>query len=433
MKVLGVINSGGFGVVERVETRGGAIAARKRFAPSPLLGPDIDHDKLKRRFRREVRIQASLPSDYFLPVLDHDLDVPEPWFTMPLAEKNLRTQIDADKKSGTISQQPLADVLNGLERLHRLGFAHRDLKPENILYWDGAWRLSDLGLATETSEASTRLTTTGATFGTPFYCAPEQLANFRGAGPLADLYAFGCILHDVASDRRRIPYGKQTCEGPLQRIVEKCTEPLPAKRFKDVSHLRAALLAVLAQPVAPSHSDEASAWAAALGTIDGWSAARLTALAEYVERTLDPDDTWLVFTALEEERIASLLPIDEAAWCATMLAYCEWARNKSFDFAYCDVVVGRLRRIFDVGPIQVKAAAALAAAELGSNHNRWYVMETVLAMCDPTLRDDVAERIGIEIKVENAESCFRACATQLKRTEAAFHPRVQAALWPDAV
>ncbi len=430
MELLGVISSGGFGVVERVRLGDGRVVARKRYAPSERLGVDLDHVSLKRRFRREVRIQASLPDDYFLPVIDHDLDAAEPWFTMPLAERNLRAQIDLDRKAGTLSQQPLGDVLNGLEKLHRLGFAHRDLKPENVLYYDGAWRLSDLGLAAELTETTARLTTSGASFGSPLYCAPEQLSSFRSAGPPADLYAFGCILHDVVSGRRRIPYGRQTCDGPLQRIVEKCTDPLPAKRFRDVSHLRAALLAVLAQPVSGPAGGEASEWATELVSNLLWTPARLAALAEVVERPLPPDDRWTIFSAIDEERITRLLAVDEAAWSAVMCAYCEWARNKSFDFAYCDVVVGRLRRIFDVGPIQVKAVAALAAAEMGANHNRWYVMETVLAMCDPQLRDDVAERIGIEIKVENAESCFRTCAVQLRRTEAVYHPRVQAALWP---
>jgi hypothetical protein len=74
---------------------------------------------------------------------------------------------------------------------------HRDLKPGNVMLRpDGTAVLLDLGIAAVFDPDLTKLTRTGESLGSPGYMAPEQ-ASSGLAGPPSDLYALGCVLHEV--------------------------------------------------------------------------------------------------------------------------------------------------------------------------------------------------------------------------------------------
>src|SRR5438270_9003247 len=115
MIVLGLISRGGFGRVERVQLEDGSVLARKVFDPQPYIQQVGDLQKLRKRFEREVRVQGSLSHDCFVPIVASDLEADEPWFTMPLADKNLRQEIDQCRANGDIPDAALADILNSLE------------------------------------------------------------------------------------------------------------------------------------------------------------------------------------------------------------------------------------------------------------------------------------------------------------------------------
>ena len=78
--------------------------------------------------------------------------------------------------------------------------------------------------------------------------------------------------------------------------------------------------------------------------------------------------------------------------------------------------------------MECKASATIAGAKLGSSHNRWYVMEKLLAMCDSRLDDKVAERIAIEIVAEDAQEYFITCVNRLSKTTDEFHSKIRAVL-----
>src|ERR1700733_7792763 len=221
MKVLNIIATTHFGRVERVQLEDGTVAARKVFAPSAEITQGASADKLRRRFAREVRIQAELPVALFIPVLHKDLDADPPWFVMPLADRTLAEAL------GTIHGEEvlraLDEILDSIERLHSLDFVHRDLKPSNILRHDGRWKLSDLGLVLPMASTSTKLTSHKSSWFTLGYCAPEQYAEFGSSTPAVDIYAFGCILHDLFEKGTRVPLQRATAAGPIGAVIEKCT------------------------------------------------------------------------------------------------------------------------------------------------------------------------------------------------------------------
>lgn len=92
------------------------------------------------------------------------------------------------------------DVAEALRALHAAGVVHRDLKPGNLILGpDDHVTLLDFGLARSTDQGAT-VTAEGLILGTPAYMAPEL---FRGepASPASDVYALGCLVHDLAHGR----------------------------------------------------------------------------------------------------------------------------------------------------------------------------------------------------------------------------------------
>lgn len=95
------------------------------------------------------------------------------------------------------------------------GFVHADLKPENVLINEsGTAKITDLGLShiaksdkrfdgrspdtPHLIDATTAGTGVSVGGGTPLYMAPEQITLGR-AQPESDVYAIGCIAHELAT------------------------------------------------------------------------------------------------------------------------------------------------------------------------------------------------------------------------------------------
>jgi len=407
----------------------GSQFARKTFSPAMHVASAADADKLKARFAREVKVQSSLNSKSFIPILSSDLGATEPSYLMPLADRNFYQQIELDRVAGSVPQNGLADILNALEELHQLGFVHRDLKPQNILLHDGIWKLTDFGLVLPPSTGTTKLTSMDSNWGTAAYCAPEQSIDFRGSTPAVDVYAFGCILHDIYSRTPRVPYQRQSATGAIGGVIEKCTEQRPEKRFKSIQALRGTLLTLLASDSSITASPKASEWAAAIKEIQNWNSDRTHAFARFVSQASPSEDQYAVFSALDEDALTLLHGLDVDLWKFVVLRYCDWIEESSgFSFEYCDVLAKRLELIFQTGDLECKAAAALASALMAKSHNRWYVMGYVLKLCGPSLEDNAAQRIAIEIKAANAGSNFLRCAEGISKKSTDYHPIIASVL-----
>ncbi len=429
--VVRTLAHGGFGRVELIKlAKGGTQVARKVFDPKPEVLGGASPEKLKKRFQREVRIQSRLSSEYFIPVLDADLDGDPPWFTMPLADRNFTEKIEADRRDRTVDPGALADILAALEELHSLGYAHRDLKPTNILYHESRWKLSDFGLVLPMGDdTATTLTSVNSGWGSRGYCSPEQAANFHNVSIATDIYAFGCILHDLVADEYdvRYPYQQVTCAGPFGPVIEKCTEVSPKKRFKNVTALRSVLMMAFVNKL-PAPSETAAEWVQNLSRVEEWGPAMLKDLVRALRKMDDANDLWNVLSGLDEDKIEFLQGKDPEVWEELARLYCQWISEREFGFETCDVLVKRLEKTFSLGSIGVKASVALAAAHLGRSHNRWFVMRRLLDMCGPNLDEKVAERIAIEIVAEEVQEDFVKCAEQIYRKPEQYHPVIATVL-----
>jgi eukaryotic-like serine/threonine-protein kinase len=178
-----------------------------------------------------------------------------------------------------------AQILAALAEAHEKGIVHRDLKPGNVMLTKTGAKVLDFGLATLEGEAT--LTGERMVMGTPAYMAPEQREG-KPADARTDIYAFGCVLYEmltgarVALQRRRIPSRK------LEKIVSRCLEEDPGRRWQSAAELQQQLAAIT-----PARRGTRVAIAAAPAYFSLHRAAKLTGrdtivLADFENNTGEP-------------------------------------------------------------------------------------------------------------------------------------------------
>ena len=206
-----VVGKGGMGTVYRsVCPRTGRAVAVKVARPELAADPHF-----RERFRAEVEAARRVGGFHTAPVVDADPDAEAPWLaTAYIPGPTLAELIDRQGPMGKGQLRSLGAALaEALQAVHACGLVHRDLKPGNIIMADDGPRVLDFGIARAVE--STRLTATGAAFGTPGYLAPEQAQGDEVSGA-ADVFALGAVLVAAAGGSA---FGTGTPLGLMYRSV----------------------------------------------------------------------------------------------------------------------------------------------------------------------------------------------------------------------
>jgi serine/threonine protein kinase len=267
-EILGPLGAGGMGEVYRARDSVLKSDVAIKVLPSFFSG---DPDRL-RRFEQEAQAAAALNHPNILAVYRFGTFDNAPYLVSELLEGGtLRQQLARGPMPVRKAIDCGIQIACGLAAAHERGIVHRDLKPENIFVTkDERVKILDFGLAkltqgdaatpdgaTVTLEEQTR---PGQILGTVGYMSPEQVRG-KAADHRADIFSFGAILYEMLTGKRAFrkptspetmtailneepPDISQTKSGPppgLLRVMHRCLEKNPERRFQSASDLGFAL------------------------------------------------------------------------------------------------------------------------------------------------------------------------------------------------
>ena len=155
-------------------------------------------------------------------------------------------------------------VAQGMEAAHNAGIVHRDIKPQNVLISrEGKIKVTDFGIA----RATTANTISADVLGSAQYISPEQARGDK-VDIRSDIYSFGIVFYEMVTGtlpfdgdspvaivlkhiQERVPPAGEIVPGvpsSVEKIIEKCTQKKPEKRYQKVSFLLSDLKTSLVSP-----------------------------------------------------------------------------------------------------------------------------------------------------------------------------------------
>ena len=227
-RIEGKLGEGGMGEVFRaVDTRLGRAVAIK-----------TTHAHFSDRFEREARAISALNH----PNVCTLYDVGPNYLVMELVEGET---LAALLKNGPLPIQTAllyaSQIAAALVEAHGKGIVHRDLKPGNIMIAKSGVKVLDFGLARSGQDDT--ITASRMILGTPAYMAPEQ-RDGKPADARTDIYAFGRVLFEMLTGARVGPPQNRVRPRKLKKIVTRCLESDPARRWQSAAELQRELATV---------------------------------------------------------------------------------------------------------------------------------------------------------------------------------------------
>ncbi len=155
-------------------------------------------------------------------------------------------------------------VAEGIAAAHEQNIIHRDIKPQNMLIaMDGKVKVADFGIARPVSSQ----TVDSAAMGSVHYISPEQ-ARGGLSDERSDIYSLGITMYEMVTGRlpfdgtstvaialshiedAMVPPSVYNTEIPsaLERIILKCCEKKPERRYQNINALISDLREVLLMP-----------------------------------------------------------------------------------------------------------------------------------------------------------------------------------------
>ncbi len=238
-----------------------------RFVAIKVLKNEFSDDKnFVNKFRGEAQSAAGLSHPNIVNVYDVGDDNGLHYIVMELVEGiTLKNFIERKGKLEVKEAVGIAiQIAMGMEAAHTNHIIHRDIKPQNIIISrEGKVKVTDFGIA----KATNSNTITSNAMGSVHYLSPEQ-ARGGYSDEKSDIYSLGVTLYEMLSGQ--VPFaGDNTVSVALlhiqgeatplreldpniplsvDKIVQKCMQKKPERRYLTASDLMADLKRSISNP-----------------------------------------------------------------------------------------------------------------------------------------------------------------------------------------
>ncbi len=269
----GIFISDRYEIIEKVGTGGMADVYKakchrlNRNVAIKVLKPEYSDDQtFVSKFRGEAQSAAGLSHPNIVNVYDVGDDGNLHYIVMELVEGiTLKSFIERKGKLEIKEAVGIAiQIAQGMEAAHANHIIHRDIKPQNIIISrEGKVKVTDFGIAKATSSN----TITSNAMGSVHYISPEQ-ARGGYSDEKSDIYSLGVTLYEMLIGK--VPFEGDnavsvallhiqgettplrqldpTIPPSLDKIVQKCMQKKPERRYLSASELIQDLKRSLANP-----------------------------------------------------------------------------------------------------------------------------------------------------------------------------------------
>ncbi|HHU74399.1 MAG TPA: Stk1 family PASTA domain-containing Ser/Thr kinase [Clostridiales bacterium] len=260
--IVDKVGSGGMADVYKAKDK-----KLNRFVAIKVLKREYSTDKnFVNKFRGEAQSAAGLSHPNIVNVYDVGDEDGLHYIVMELVEGiTLKRFIERKGKIEVKEAVGIAiQIAQGMEAAHDNNIIHRDIKPQNIIISrEGKVKVTDFGIA----KATNSNTITSNAMGSVHYLSPEQ-ARGGYSDEKSDIYSLGVTLYEMLSGK--VPFaGDNTVSVALlhiqgeamplkeldpsipysvDKIVQKCMQKRPERRYHSASELIIDLKRAIANP-----------------------------------------------------------------------------------------------------------------------------------------------------------------------------------------
>lgn len=232
-----------------------------------VLKPEFSEDlNFVTKFRTEAQSAAGLEHPNIVNIYDVGSENGMHYIVMECVEGiTLKTYIE---KKGQLSFKETVSIAiqvgRGIEAAHNKGIIHRDIKPQNIIIsTEGKVKVTDFGIA----RVANANTISSDVMGSVHYSSPEQARNGFVDGK-SDIYSLGIVMYEMVTGR--VPFDGDTTVAvaiqhlqeemvapsayapnlpvSMEKIILKCTQKNPDRRYESMTALLADLRKALVSP-----------------------------------------------------------------------------------------------------------------------------------------------------------------------------------------
>ena len=261
-EILDVVGAGGMSIVYKARDH-----RLNRNVAIKVLKPEFSNDKnFVTKFRTEAQSAAGLEHPNIVNIYDVGSENGMHYIVMEYVEGiTLKTYIE---KKGQLSFKEAVSIAiqvgRGIEAAHNKNIVHRDIKPQNIMIsTEGKVKVTDFGIA----RAASSNTISSDVMGSVHYASPEQARNGFVDGK-SDIYSLGIVMYEMVTGR--VPFDGDTTVAvaiqhlqeeivppsvyapnlpiSMEKIILKCTQKNPDRRYASMTALLADLRKALISP-----------------------------------------------------------------------------------------------------------------------------------------------------------------------------------------